>query len=487
MASPFSGAEPLSPALLRHAATSVVLAAVVLVIFGGAPAQASRALTTGFASVPFTEGAASRDQWLDRSVASGAGIVLVPVSWPAIAPQAPNGGSRQDDPANPAYDWKATDDAVRAATGRGLQVLLSLYGAPTWAEGAARSPGASPGSWKPDPAKIAAFASAAARRYSGGFADPTSEVRLPRVRHWQLWAEPNLSLYLSPQWERRSGRYVPFAPAHYRRMLNAFYRAVKSVSDANVVVTAGTAPYGDPNPGGQRMMPVRFWREVFCLRGRTLEKASCPDPPRLDALSHHPYGIAGPRRAALNADDAALVDIYKLTRILRVAGRSGRALPRGRKRMWVTEFGWDSRPPDPDGVPETTRARWLAESFYLLWRQGVDTVNWFQIRDQDPGGNYGATYQTGLYFLDGRPKLAARAFAFPFMTERASRERLRAWGKAPVAGSLTIERREGGKWLPVKALRVGGNRVFLTALRLRGRVELRARIGDQTSLTWLQG
>ena len=205
-------------------------------------------------------------------------------------------------------------------------------------------------------------------------------------------------------------------------MLTAFYRGVKSVRASAVVVSGGTAPFGDPFPNGHRIMPARFVREMLCLRrskGRLLRTATCPSPARFDILAHHPYSVGAPTRKALNDDDVSIPDIGKLTRLLRAAERTGGALPRKRHRMWVTEVSYDSSPPDPQGVPAASHARFLEQAFYLLWKQGVDTITWFQIRDQLPDPSYAATVQSGIYFADGRAKRAQRAFRFPLVAERA--------------------------------------------------------------------
>ena len=159
---------------------------------------------------------------------------------------------------------------------------------------------AAAGSWAPDPGALAAFATAAARRYSGRHPDPLHPgAVLPRVRLWQAWNEPNLARDLSPQWVVRGGRWVAWAPAHYRRMLNAFHDAVKGVDPAATVVTAGTAPDGDPRDGSGRMMPVRFWQAFFCLGAPPrLARAPCADPARFDVLAYHPLSIADPARPA---------------------------------------------------------------------------------------------------------------------------------------------------------------------------------------------
>jgi hypothetical protein len=307
------------------------------------------------------------------------------------------------------------------------------------------------------------------------------------VRYWQPWNEPNLSYYLTPQWTRTGSSWAPTSPGIYRGLLNAFYGAVKRVSSSNFVVTAGTAPYGDP-PGGQRMQPVAFDRSLFCLRDNArLTPVSCPDPPHLDALSHHPYGIGGPLWHALNADDVAVPDVYKLARVLHAAERAGHVRPAGPKRLWVTEISWDTSPPDPRGVPLAKQARWLEQSLYVLWRQGVDTVLWLQIADSPPIPSYGATYQAGLYYLGGAAKPAAQAFRFPFVTRRVSRSRIEAWGRAPRGGGITIEQRRAGRWVVVRRLAVRAGQVFDVVLSVRGRATLRAQADPGTSLAWTQG
>jgi hypothetical protein len=184
----------------------------------------SRGLSIGFLDGVFTApDAATRAPWLTRAKDSGSDILRIDVGWPvANTPTRPANFDARD-PASPAYDFTHADAAVVDATARGLRVLASFTGAPQWAEGANRPATASPGSWKPDPAALRDYGVALARRYSGTFPDPARPGRtLPRVDAFQVWNEPNLDKYLSPQWE--AGK--TFAPAHYRRMLTAFYRGV---------------------------------------------------------------------------------------------------------------------------------------------------------------------------------------------------------------------------------------------------------------------
>jgi hypothetical protein len=122
----------------------------------------------------------------------------------------------------------------------------------------------------------------------------------------------------------------------------------------------------------------------------------------------------------------------------------------------------------------------VSDAFFVLWKQGVDTVTWFQIRDQAPQPSYAATNQSGVFLRDGSAKLSQRAFAFPFSCERSG-SRLRVWGLAPHAGLVSIE--AGGR--TVARLRAGANRVFTG--RIRRASSPRAVVGDQTSLTCRRG
>jgi hypothetical protein len=419
----------------------IALIALLLALLA-APAQAARPLDVGFFDGGFASGDASR---LDDATRVGSQTIRLPVSWEGIArtrPAAPR------DPADPAYRWAGIDAAVAAAQGRGLQVVLSLDRAPTWAEGSGvRKPGILTGSWKPSPSATGAFVEAAARRY-------------PSIRYVQLWNEPNLEKYLAPQWSRNK----PFAPRRYRQMLNAAYAGLQRAGTGAKLVTAGAAPYGDPDRNGRRIMPARFWRGVFA---RTV---------RFDILSHHPYAVGGPRRRALNRDDVAIPDMHKLTRLTRRAVAAGKLLPRKRKRFWVTEMSWDSKPPDPYGVPGMTQARWLADAFFVLWKQGVDTVLWYQTRDQAPEPSYAATLQSGVFFRDGSPKPSATAFAFPFACERRG-SRTFVWTKAPAAGTVEVLR--GGQ--VVKRLQAGSNQIATGRTKAHG--TLTARFGDRRSIS----
>jgi hypothetical protein len=459
----------------------LTLLLLVAALAAPAGAQAARPLTTGFYDSAFSEDTV----WLQRATDVGAGMLRVHFKWADVAPATRPAGFDPRNPADPAYDWETTDRLVRQTTEGGMAVLLSFSLAPRWAEGPRRPRSAGAGTWLPDPAAVGDFGAALARRYSGTFADPADAARtLPRVRAFQLWNEQNLDIYLAPQWRKVRGRYRAVAPHHYRQMLKAFRTGVRANAPGSLVASGGTAPYGDPDPGGARMQPVRFVRELFCVNA-TLRRRTCSGKVGLDVLAHHPYSVGRPRRRALNRDDASIPDLGKLSRVVRAARRLGR-VSGSSPRLWVTEVSYDSSPPDPDGIPVARHARYAEETLYLLWKARVSVVIWLTIRDSPPNPSYDSTLQAGPFYLDGRRKPAATAFRFPFVTERTSRSRVRAWGRAPVAGRVVIERRSGSGWKRVTSFRAGRRATFLRSLGLRSRATLRARVAGETSLAWTQ-
>ena len=465
----------------RRALASALLG---LLVFAAPSALAKQgSLQTGFTDSVYADAdAGTRAAWLDRTRNSEASIVRIDVSWRSVAPGSRSRAFHAGDPASPGYSWQRTDEAVRDARRAGLHVLLTFTSAPAWAEGAHRQADAPAGTWRPRPRALGAFARALAHRYSGRFRDPATGEVLPRVSRFQVWNEPNLYIYLTPQGGAR-GRPIRSAP-HYRLMLRAAYRGIKSAHRDNVVVAAGHSPYGDET--GSRTRPVRFWRGRFCLAGQGLRRLPCAQPALLDAVAHHPYAIGGPYRHTFSKDDMSIPDVWRLTRVARAAVRSGRALPRRPKPLWITEVGWDSKPPDPNGVSSRTHARWLSQAFWVLWRQGASVISWFQIRDQDTVPDFFSTAQSGVYFRDGRPKLAQRAFRFPFASERRARSKIRIWGKAPHSGRVLIEATTDQGWRVIARVRTGRSNIFTRTISVKRKIRLRARQGTRVSLSHLR-
>lgn len=442
-----------------------------------------RRFELGFADPAF-RAAETQEALFDETVAVNASVVQVWMDWSDVAPTSPSPGFDATDPGSPEYSFDRYDAVVRETVARGMRPTILIRHAPAWAEGPNRPSNAAPGTWKPDPGELAAFATAVARRYSGSFAG------LPAVRHYVAWNEPNLETELSPVWKGKSGK-KPAAPDHYVKMLNSFYGAVKGVSTKNRVVAGGTAPYG-ADPGVLNMRPLQFWRELLCVKGngsKKLRKKKTCTKPKFDILTHHPINTSGgPRRSAIHPDDVSTPDLKHVVEVLRFAERKNNVKPgKGKREVWANEIWWESDPPDPaPGNPSLRKqARWYNESFYLLWKQGASLVLPFQVRDEPFFGGPGrASYQTGVYFVDGKPKPAAKAVSFPFVGDRKRKRKILLWGIAPESGRVKVEERRPRGFKRVKRFRVREGKLFTKKVRLKGKVKLRARIKGERSMVW---
>lgn len=438
---------------------SFLLAALLVLLLAAAPAAlaAPRPLRTGVSYVyepdPTT---------FENVKRTGAKLVLTPLRWASVAPTTQPASWQPQDPGDSNYDWGATDDWVSNAVNAGLTPVLQVRGAPIWAQ---RCPGASATDSPCDinPVDLAAFATAAASRYGGSFGT------LPRVRYWQALDEPNLSLFFAPQFE--GGKAV--SATLYRTLINSFYSAVKSVNRGDVVIAGGLGPIAVPK---YTIGPMRFTRELLCMRGRDRFRplpGNCDGGVHFDAYDIHPYTTGGPDHEG-GVNDVELGDLPKLQRLLRAADRAGRikGAPR-RTPLWVTEFSWDSKPPDPGGLAMNIETRWTAEALHRAWRAGVSDFFWFSLRDfpYEPSLPFSETIQAGLYFrgpspAEDKPKQVLYAFRFPFVAY-PRRRGLAFWGRTPDSGPgrLAIQLLRHGHWRTALVTRAAGNGIFQGIVR----------------------
>jgi hypothetical protein len=448
---------------------------------GGAAAQPLR---FGFSdSLQASAEPETRALWSRRAVETGASLDRVDVFWSRIAPLHPPSGFDASNPTSAGYEWATLDAAVREAQAVGMKVLFTVYRAPDWAEGEERPKGAAAGSWEPSAAAYGEFAEALARRYSGSFTDPSDPTRtLPAVNYYEAWNEPNLEEYLAPQWSGGENR----ATNLYRGLLNSFYAGIKLGAPRAKVLAGSLAPFGD-DPGGSRTRPVLFLRNLLCLEGGVLRKTACPEPVHFDILSDHPIPVGAPTQSATSPLDVTTPDLGRLTKVLEKAESTKRVLPAGKKPLWVTEFWYDSNPPDPTGVPIDQQARWYEQDLYLFWKQGAEAAIALQLRDAPEGKSYASTYQSGAYFLDGSPKPAATAFRFPFVARRTSPFEVGAWGIAPRAGQVKVQAYRDGTWKTLATITAKGlGHPFTGEFKLFRFAKLRGVIGNQASLAWAQ-
>lgn len=403
--------------------------------------------------------------------AMGATAVRISVFWANIAPQQPS-PANVSNPGNPTYDWNPVDRQVKLAVRNHLEPILDVFYAPAWAI----DPKADPSlQVLRDPSDVARFMKAAARRYSGTFQG------LPRVRYWQVWNEPNVRDYLWPQYQ--NGK--PSSPQIYRQMVNASADAIHAVHRDNIVVAGSLSPFAlgnaetNPHEGPVAVAPLRFLRELLCMSAGANPRPTCDDTVRFDAWAHHPYTAGGPRHHAIRPDNVSLGDLPEMARLLRAAEKAHHVQSAGPVRFWVTEFSWDSNPPDPGGVPVNLEASWVSEALYQAWKAGVSLFTWFRIRDQSSGLPFQSSlYQLGPTIAQDKPKPALAAFRFPFVGHPVKgRNQIVVWGRTPWSrpGKVLVERSSGGGWARLGVLTANGGGIFTGTFKSPGTGHVRAR------------
>jgi hypothetical protein len=389
---------------------------------------------------------------------AGGTIVETPLRWAEVAPKSEPASWNPENPADPNYNWKYADEWVTGAVDAGLTPVLEVFGAPAWADRCSSSNPTQEVVCNPRPSALAAFAKAAARRYSGRFDG------LPRVRYWQGLNEPNLSLFFEPQFV--GGKAA--SPGLYRKLINSFYSAVKSVSRSNLVLAAGLGPIAVPH---YTIGPMRFTRLLLCMHGRTdpqPTRGNCGGGVRFDIFSIHPYTTGGPTHEG-GIDDVELGDLPKLQELLRAANRAGRIHGRFKRTpLWINEISWDSNPPDPGGLAMSIEMQWVPEALYQAWSAEVHNVLWFSLSDfpPEPERSFSETLQSGLYFwaptaAEQQPKELLSAFRFPVVAFHR-RSGLFFWGRTPDSrgGRIAIQATQGGRWRRLSAGRAGANGIF---------------------------
>jgi hypothetical protein len=404
---------------------------------------------------------------LTRARGLGARFVRIVAAWTDVAPAIPSPGFEPSNPGDPAYRWQEFDRLLGAAIAAGLEPILDIVSPPAWAQA---PPGAGPNS--PDPAQLGQFAQATARRYDG------TTPGLPRVRYWEVWNEPNASFFLAPQ---TRGRDVVSVGA-YRAMIEDLAAAVHGVRADNVVIGGELFPNGVYSASVYALAPLQFTRRLFCISGGPHPHRLCRVRVPVDVWSVHPYTSGGPAARSADPNNVWISGLGSLVSTVRAAQRLGTLVARAPAQTWVTEFSWDSDPPDPRGVPAGLEQRWVAEALYRSWAAGIGVFTWFMLRDQPLASS---PFQSGLYFAcaDGlacdTPKPAAASFRFPFVAYRARRRRVLVWGRTPGGkpGTVLVQWRHRGHWLRLLRLRTDGDGIFTARPRLpRGASPTHARL-----------
>ena len=298
------------------------------------------------------------------------------------------------DPADPAYNWALYDRTVNYADQNGVKVLFSIYGTPAWAN-RGKPPNVAP-TYGID---LRNFAYAAARRYSGTYPGADGRI-LPAVHDWLAWNEPNNPIFLVPQYQRVDGGWTIESAVSYAKICNAIYGGIHSTLVASErVACGGTAPRGNNSPGSARasVSPIAFLRAV---KAAGLQN--------FDAWAHNPYYSSPSEQPAskptsANGGPATAVTLGNIGSLISVETSLY-----GWKPIWITEYGYQTDPPDPIfGVSLAKQAKYLTEAFGIARaNRRIQLMLWFLLKDEPNLSGW----QSGLITFSGRKKPAFAAY-----------------------------------------------------------------------------
>jgi len=497
----------------------------------GATAPAARASTTQesmFQDDPLLVygSEATQKRTLDKLKRLGVDRIRVSVFWRIVAPAndkptKPENFNASDPAGYPPGAWDRYDRLIVAAKNRGIAVNLNVTApAPDWATGTPLEGRTDlKPTWDPSPSEFARFVAAVGSRYSGGFAG------LPRVDYWSIWNEPNQPGWLTPQWlpdKSAPGGFADAAPRMYRALADAMYTGLSvSGHGGDTILVGETAPKGQARVRGisRAMKPRRFLLRVYCLddnaqalKGADAKRNGCEESGRTDGfrdahpglfkvtgLAHHPYEVSrAPEIVPEDPEFFTTGNIRALGSLMgRVFARYGAAIPgtgRGGFPLYLTEYGYQTDPPDPTGVTRAQQAAYLNRAEWMMARnRSVKTLAQFLLLDDKPVAGktafqrYGATFQSGLATLAGKRKPAYGAYRFPIHVASSVRrgKPVRVWGllrpgRANTRESVRIEGRPSGarRYRRLATVKTEPRRGYLQkSVRLRRTTRLR--------LTWI--
>jgi len=240
---------------------------------------------------------------------------------------------------------------ARLALAHGIKTLGLLGFPPNWAstapEGAER-----PWVYKP---KLDAWAE---------FVEQTTRHYADLVQHWEIWNEPNITVFWEPTPD----------PKEFMDVLRVGYEAAKRGNPNCTVLMPGLA---GPTENGWGM---DFLDELL----KQGAARYC------DAISIHPYRQSTPEESDL---------VGELQHIADLAEANG-----GRRPIWYTENCWTTQ--IPGGSTEERQALMLPRCYVLSLSTGlVDKLLWFRLHDAGSDRFY-SEHNYGICYEDLTPKPA---------------------------------------------------------------------------------
>jgi hypothetical protein len=360
---------------VRKAARIVLVAFVALLVIPGATVRAATRMPIGFFDDSSFRFSSTRAENLQQAADAGASVIHTTANWASIAATRPADASNGDDPA---YHLSDLDDLVFQAGLRGLRVMVNVTGTPKWANG-----NKTPNHLPTRLADLTAFTQMLASRYDGRVGHGT-------VGLWSVWNEPNIELFLTPQF---SGSRI-VGPANYAKLYKAAYAGIKAGNPAAKVAIGETSARGRDKPLGGvsgSVAPGTFAKLLGQVKGL-----------RFDAWAHHPYPTSPnlPPLQKVRYPNVTLSTLPQFEQTLKTAFH--RTVP-----IWITEYGHETKPGEPHGVTTAQQAAYAKQALTVAKADpNIQMFIWFVFRDS-PGN----PWQSGLEVASGAHKPAFATFA----------------------------------------------------------------------------
>jgi len=356
----------------RSLYSRALLLASALVALLAAPAAATEPPPADFFGI-YADGefdAGAGDLALEGHRQTGIGSIRQPFDWDQIEVEP---GER---------DLRWYDSLVAAAALRGLDVMPTLIGAPSWASTAPVSD-ARHGYYPPrDLDAFGRFAAALAHRYGPNGSLWSEHPELPKrpIRRWQIWNEANLGVWWLTGPDARE----------YTALLAAGARAVRAVDPGAEILTAGI-------PDSDLGVPLDRWIRDLYAAGAA---------PWFDTLAIHPYASTTTGSLALVERARALMDARGDSDGIR-----------------VTELGWATGGTGEFTTTEDGQAQKITRIVDMFVAARTDLrlrgIDYFMWKDGAPGpGRDTWIPHTGLLRSDGSPKPGWFAYAYAIARAR---------------------------------------------------------------------
>ena len=326
--------------MIRRAAAFGLVLMAALSGCGGSGNDAGKDYGAFFGVSP-VEAPASSD--FTRMADGGIGSYRVSLAWSTI--EATKGS----------YDWSGSDATLAELAQEGIQPIVNVTGTPA---------GYAPNTTDPD--------------FWDAFTTANPGVAPQPVQVWEIWNEPNTSLFWTPKPD----------PSAYVDLIKRSSRVLKKVDPDAQIMVGGM--FATPQSDGA-IVSFDFLKDIYQHQGIA---------DAIDLVGVHPYGpdvesvikqLDGTRQAIDDGGDDA--------------------------GIWVTELGWGSDPDVPNDLAKSPdeQAQLLTDSFNAMYegrdKWGLKGVIWFTWRDSTgPVGDCLWCRTAGLLDAEGDSKPSWLAF-----------------------------------------------------------------------------